>query len=224
VREEVHRAGKRLALNVASHGLPAYVDDSDLLVTVSGNRTVRAVEVAAPAGVCEEELGLPLALVDHVLRFKMFVQHIGVLFDPPMHILPLSVSEVYKLCLNSLEADEAPAAAAEEEEEEEEERHAGQRAEIGSAHKRRCTSTNTQDSCTARELKGFGFDSILTWLTRLAAKDSSSSPLKETAVEKPHKVYIFMCNTHRHTHHTHTHTHTHTYCIYSYIIHIYNDN
>jgi hypothetical protein len=193
VREEVHRAGKRLALNVASHGLPAYLDDADILVTVVGNRTVRAVEVAAPAGVSEEELGLPLALVDHVLRFKMFMQHIGVLFDPPMDLSLLSVSEVYKLCLNSVEDDEAPAAAEEGEEGgggEEEKKHAGRRAAFGCAHKPRRT-TLTQGSCTgARELNGLGVDSILTWLTRLAAKDSTSSPLQETAVIKPDKVYM----------------------------------
>jgi hypothetical protein len=220
VREEVHRAGKRLALNVASHGLPTYLDDAEILVTVAGNRTVRAVEVAAPAGVSEEELGLPLALVDHVLRFKMFVQHIGVLFDPPMDLSPLSVSEVYKLCLNSVEDDEAPAAAEEGEEGEEggkEEKHDGRRAAIGCAHTP-SRNTLTQGSGTgARGLKGLGVDSILTWLTRLAAKDSSSSPLQETAVVKPHKVYMRRVTRTRARARTHTHTHTHTYIAYLHI-------
>jgi hypothetical protein len=75
IREQLFRSGRRLGLRPMSS--PAHVvDDSLLMVNISTPRglvAVPACSVPAPQGASEEDIGVPSALLDHVLRVRMFV-------------------------------------------------------------------------------------------------------------------------------------------------------
>jgi hypothetical protein len=77
VRLEGLRSGEKVPLRVRGmldHMYTPVVDDAELEVVMAGNVTVKACAVPAPEGAQEKEVGVPLALADHVLKLRMFLQ------------------------------------------------------------------------------------------------------------------------------------------------------
>ena len=202
------RQGTKVALKQQKIMVMKVVDDSEMNITqlvhstngTTYTHTVPASSIEAPEGAGEEEIGVPHRFLDSVLKLRMFVSHVGVLFHPPIpacHSLADFVLNCQELGtveseqLMETEPHDTPLREpAETDQREADESHHTQ-------HLQPSRLNVSAAPATHRERQG-GFWRMVTWLARLAASgrrdlvrtpssphhssNSSNSPTAQTSL------------------------------------------